>query len=242
MNSERTIVMFALIVAAVSLAAAFVAADPTAPVSTALQSSSSRDLSGLPAQTVDARGGNVTQINIEALTITKAWQGYYGQVSGEITLDDASSNTFYNWSMTSVGGEVYATRASSITWTNVNCTNATNVTAEQTYLGQVTADGDSVTNTFSLTTHPAFNVSTSQIFADTCRSTHGFANNASQSQNWTQVLLTDWTGGHIIYTTILNDTAVGFDGGTYDFQLLVGENEHTGSIGVTQYYFWVELN
>lgn len=231
-----TIMLFALCAVAV-------VADPTPPVNApTLINSTSRNVSGLAAQSVQARGGNVTQVNIDALTITKSWQGYYGQVHGEIALETSAGSKFYNWTLTSVSGRVYATRATTITWTNVNCTNSTNMTTETTFLGLTASDGDSVINTFNSSTHPAFNVSTSVIVANTCQATSVFVNNASQTSNWRQVLLTDRTSNNIIYTTIMNASTVGFDGGTYDFQLLVGENEHTGSIGVTNYYFWVELN
>lgn len=229
------------VLAAIVFGTTTVLADPTAPETLTQVESSSRDLSGLSAQSVNAQGGNVTQVNIHALTITTSWQGYYGDVTGEITLDDANNNTFYNWSTTTVEGEIYATRASSIQWGNVNCSSAANVTSEETYLGQVAGDGDSVSNTFNQAIHPAFAAGTSQVLADTCPSTFGYTNNNTQSSNWIQVLLHDGEE-NVVYSTIINDTTLGFDGSNYDFQLLVGENEKTGNIGVTPYYFWVELN
>jgi hypothetical protein len=57
------------------------------------------------------------------------------------------------------------------------------------------------------------------------------------------VLLHDDSNNNgIVYASIINDSVKGFDGATHDFQLLVAENENTGSIGTTPYYFWVELN
>lgn len=219
--------------------ASAVIADPSAPVTLTPGVSTSRDLSSLPAQTADARGGNVTQININALTVTNSWQGYYGNVTGVVTLQDGSNNTFYNWSLTTVQGEVYATRASSIAWANTQCANASQITDEQTYLGQTATDSDSVTNTFASNTHPAFSVSTKALVADNCSVTYGYVNNNSQSSDFVMVLLQ--SGANIIYGTLLNDSVTGFNGQTYDFELLVGENEKTGNLGVTPYYFWVEL-
>ncbi len=237
MNSNRMVLYATIVVLSLTFAGTLVFAAPTAPESLSFVQTGQRDLTQIGAKTTGAQGGNVTEINIQALTVTSSWQGYYGDISGEITLDDANNNTFYNWSMTTVQGEVYATRISSVDWTNVNCTNSTNVTS----LGQTAADGDSVSNTFSLTTHPAFNAGSSQILADTCPSTFGYVNNATQSQNWSMVMLYDYSNNGQIYTSIINSTVVGFDGQTHDFQILVGENEKTGNEGSTLYYFWVEL-
>jgi hypothetical protein len=216
-------------------------AAPTAPTALTTVQSSSRDLSTIAAQSASAQGGNVTEINIAALTITKSWQGYYGNITGQIALQDGNNNTFYNWSLTSMSGRVYATRNGSVSWTTfVNCTNTTARTTEQTYLGQAASDSDSITNTFTGTSHPGFTIASNTIQADTCFSTHGYVANNSQSANYTMLLLE--SRDDIIYTAIMNKSVVGFDGRQHDFELLVGENEHVGSIGVTPYYFFTEFN
>lgn len=232
--------IFTLALFILAAVATVVYAAPNSPTALTPIQSSSRDLSTESVKSANAVGGNVTEINIAAITITKSWQGYYGNITGQITLQDGNNNTFYNWSMTSLSGRVYATRNSSLSWTTINCTNAGNRTLEETYLGQVATDSDSVSNTFSATAHPAFNVSTSQINANTCFTTNGYVNNNSQSANYTMLLLQSRTD--IIYATIMNSSVVGFDGRQHDFELLVGENEHTGSLGVTPYYFFTEFN
>lgn len=244
MNSERMTMIIALAIAACAFFAQYAVADPTAPTELGVQSSETRDLSGLASQSVGAQGGNVTQVNINALTITTSWQGYYGDISGEITLDDAGQNTFYNWSATSVSGEVYATRNDTVTWSEVFCANSTHIGQEETYLGQSSTDGDSVTNTYGPADHPDFSIGGRSLGSSQCNTTHAFTNSASQSGDWIQLLLhqNDTNTNNIVYATIINDTVTGFDGGTYDFQLLVGENEKAGSQGATTYYFWVELN
>ncbi len=241
MNSnERYIAALAVALAlAFALSASIASADPNAPTSLTTVQSSGRDLSSQAAQSINAQGGNVTEVNINALTQTRVWQGYYGNIDGEITLDNGNNVTFYNWSLTSVRGEVYATRSTTITWSNANCSNSTQRAAEDTYIGRLATDGDSVLNTYNLTNHTAFTVGSFSVAANSCYSTRGFMNNASQTVNWSMVLLHDDT--NIIYASIINDSAVGFDGATHDFQLLVAENENAGSIGTTPYYFWVEL-
>jgi hypothetical protein len=201
--------------------------------------SSARNTSALPAQSVSAQGGNVTEINIQALTQTTAWQGYYGAVSGRITLDNGLNQTFYNWSLTAVRGEVYASRNATIVWSRVNCSNNSQRNAEDTYIGRASTDSDSVVNTFNLTTHTSFGVGGVTIAANSCYSTFGFVSNQTQATNWSQVLLNDNVS--TIYSTIINQSTKGFDGVNHDFQLLVAENENAGNIGTTPYYFWVEL-
>jgi hypothetical protein len=239
-NIQTIIGAFALGLLAVSFAAALAYAEPVSPTSLTQLSSTTRDLSTLAQQSIGAQGGNVTEINIQALTITKSWQGYYGEVTGVITLQDGTNSTFYNWSDATPSGEVYATRSSSVSWTSVNCSTAANVTNEETYLGQAAADADSVSNTFAIGTHPAFAVGGNSIIANTCPRTFGYVNNNTQSTDFAMVLLA--SGDNRIYTTIMEDSVTGFDGETHDFQLLVGENEKSGSIGATPYYFFVELS
>ncbi len=60
------------------------------------------------AQTIEAEAGNVTALSVDAQIITQAWQGYYGNITGTITLDDADNITFYDWSLSSPTGEIYA--------------------------------------------------------------------------------------------------------------------------------------
>jgi len=229
-----------LLVIALLAAVPFASAAVTPPRTLTAGTSEHRDLGALADQNVSAQGGNVTQVNINVLAITKAWQGYYGNITGEITLDDADNNTFYNWSLAAPKGEVYATRNAAVDFSTIGCANATERTAEETYLGQVLADGDSVTNTFNGTTHPQFNVSTTSVAVNTCFSTNAFVNSAQDASRFFQVLLADGASV-IVYTTLIDNDQTGFDGNGYDFELLVGENDHDGSVGSTLYYFFVEL-
>ena len=235
MIKYTVIVMFALIAVV-----GYVSAEVVAPLSLTEGASERRDLSGLADQTVEAQGGNVTALNIDALTITTSWQGYYGNISGEITLDDGSNNTFYNWTTTSVQGEVYGVRNAAVDFASTACASGAERTTEETYLGQSATDGDSVTNTFNTTDHPQFNVSTTAIAVDTCFSTNAFSGGSLDTGRFHQVLLA--SGGDIIYTTIIDENQAGFNSATADFQLLVGENEKSGNEGSTTYYFFVELN
>ena len=76
----------------------------------------------MTSPTLSAVAGNVTQLTVAGTTVTQTWQGYYGNVTGTITLDDASNNTMYDWALASPEGEIYASQAT-VTWTsgNVQC-------------------------------------------------------------------------------------------------------------------------
>lgn len=235
--NKKTIVL--LMVLSAFSCISFALADPSAPTNIDIGSSSSRDLSGLADQSVSAQAGNVTQINITALAITQSWQGYYGNVSGTMTLDDGDNNTFYNWTIASAAGEVYATRTSAVDFSTINCSNSTHIAAEETSLGQSATDTDAVSNTFDATLHPSFDVGSVAFTANACPSTNAFGPSGAQTNDYFQVLMQDGSA-NTVYSTLLNGTQSGFNGQSWDFQLLVGEDGH-GNTATTTYFFFVEL-
>lgn len=241
-NKIQTI-LFAIIVLSASIVfVQSVYATPNSPIYLDTISSSSRQLPSTSNGSISAQGGNITEVNIEAITVTKAWQGYYGNISGNIVLEDGNNNSFYSWgNASSLAGEVYATRNSTVQWQSVRCLNGSERTSEETYLGQFAGSGDSVTNTFNRTAHPSFYVGTVPIANDTCFSTNVNVNGSSQQGAFYQILLSD-NSSNSIYTTIIENKKHAFNGQIADFQLMVGENEHTGNEGPTSYYFFVELS
>ena len=232
-------ILFAM---AVLLVLQSVLADPVSVSSLNVISTGKRSFSNTSNGSIGAQGGNVTELNIDTLTVTKSWQGYFGNITGNIHLDDANNNSFYIWgNSTTVSGEVYASRNASPGWTTINCTNASQRTREETYLGQSALDGDSVTNTFNGATHPTFYVGSRIIDSNTCFTTNVFVNGTSQNSTFYQVLLSD-VSNTTVYTTILENDVYGYNSRRMDFQLMVGENEHQGSEGATNYYFFTELS
>jgi hypothetical protein len=236
---ERNALRWMAMVIGLLLAVECALAAPSAPNVLEYVASSRRDLSSLPNQSLDAIAGNVTQLNINAMAITNTWQGYYGNVSGAIVLMTSDNKTFYNWTMSSTKGEIYATRSNAVSFTTLNCTNSTNLAAEDSALGANSSDIDSVTNTFMGTTHPQFYSGTLNFLANRCNATNAFDNTGSQATKFFQVLLQDDTN-NILYTTLMNGAQTGFDGNAWDFEMLVGENGH-GNSASTAYYFFVEL-
>lgn len=115
----------------------------------------------------NAYAGNVSEVILTGQTVTQTWAGYYGNVTGLITLDDVDNFTMYDWSLASPRGEVYATYAATVDWTtgNVRCWNWTAAAAEDLSitefeggssapvyagLGLTDADIDGVNETFSI--------------------------------------------------------------------------------------------
>ncbi len=204
---------------------------------------------------VQAQAGNVTSLTITATRITQRWQGYYGNITGAVTLDDASNNTLYRWDIPSPEGEIYASNGSNVNWNNIDCINFTtntsvlqyNISDLNSFVGLGSPDEqaqpDSVNSTFNQTygnDGSTFTVGTRTINnADNCSMVTLFANDAYQTTNFKEVLLTD--NESIIFAALLERDATGFSGSTLDFEMIVGVNGTKA--GTTRpYYFYVELS
>ncbi len=86
---------------------------------------SSRASDGTPVNN-SALAGNVTGLLIDGSTITRSWQGYFGNVTGTIILADSSNNMMYNWSIASPRGQIYSSvNDSGIQWSYLQCFNFT---------------------------------------------------------------------------------------------------------------------
>jgi len=205
--------------------------------------------SGVAAGQVDAQAGNVTELNIVGSSVTRYWQGYYGNISGSIILGTSSGFNLYEWAEASPRGEIYASRNDTgISWPDVGCANDSQVANEDGFIG---ADSiltvDSVNNTFNYTTHPAFTIGGRDVSG--CRSV---SVNGTGTGNifWETLLVDNGTSieAHddiIIYTGLIDQDQIGFDGSSYDFQMLVGEpgngSEEFPNGNPTTYYFYVEI-
>ena len=222
--------------------ASIAVAQPGGPVSTTVGTSERANLSGTAPATITAQAGNVTELDVTATAITQAWQGYFGNITGNIVLADSNNNQFYNWTGTgSISGEVYASRNSTIDWSTIGCLSGAEVATESSYLGKAASDADSVENTFSVNSHPEFDVGVTTITTNTCNSTNAYINNGTSSTDYYQVLLAD-DDSSIVYTALIDDDQIGFDGSNHDFQLLVGENGNATNLATTTYYFYIELS
>jgi len=225
-------------------------AAPYGPDTVTRVSDERRNFSTIGAKSVSAQAGNVTQLTINVTTLTKRWQGYYGNITGYVTLDDASGNTMYDCGQdtgVSVVGEIFAANYTISDWNDVVCVNLTangtgldggsllNVTTLETMYGMNPNDVDGVDETFTSTEDITIGTTT---LAD-CPATNMYVNNASQSDYWNETLLTENQTTTVIFAAKVDQDTNGFNNRIWDFQMIVGEDGDVD--GATTYYFYVEL-
>ncbi|MEM2121283.1 MAG: hypothetical protein QXU20_01315 [Candidatus Woesearchaeota archaeon] len=195
------------------------------------------------AKSVEAIAGNITELSITATTVTQSWQGYVGNISGKIVLDDSNNKTLYDWSLADPQGQIYAVRSPTTPdWTNIVCANATHIAQEEVTLNMVDST-DRISNTFTEDFTGSFMVGGININATSgCKQVATYVNGAADpSKNFKEVLLYDATNALIIYTALIKKGySVGYNGNTYNFQMLVGEDGH-GNTATSTYYFYVEI-
>lgn len=215
----------------------------------------------------NAIAGNVTEMNVFGYSTTQSWQGYYGNITGTIQLADGSDNVFYNWSLASPQGEIYASTNQTISWLNVQCFNFTargnlstgltgetaggtnvfgmNMSQLETQYGILWDDVDGVNETFSLLgagTHDQFFTANLQFSGGECQNTRVFsASGGGVNDQFEEALLYEPSTGSVIFTSILDENVQGFDSAYHDFEMLVLENGHGTDTSTTTYYFFVEL-
>ncbi|MFH1182247.1 MAG: hypothetical protein V1702_04770 [Candidatus Woesearchaeota archaeon] len=246
--------MFVIAVFIMVLIGAIIAlAAPNAPTQADIVSSGRRNYTaGVGGVSIGAQAGNVTQLNIQDNRTTTHWQGYYGTVSGEITLDNGKNDTLYNWVFANPKGEIYAANASVVTWANITCVNLTgngsladspsrsklNNTILESVFNISDADSDGINETFTAEFTGSLVIgSTTLTTTDYCPMAYMFVSNMSQSSTFKEVLLSDNLSS--IWTGILESDQPGFDGTNMDFQMIVPENMAEGT---SNYFFFVELS
>jgi hypothetical protein len=245
----------------------FAIADPTGPTVTVLGNSSKGSSPGTKINSSIngslTPAGYIFTASLTALQQNTRWKAYVGNVTGTLTLDDANDNTLFEWTLSSISGEVYATRASTtINWSGINCTwrgegvsryNESNRTVEERENSALshTSKDDNITITFRYANHSSLSVGTRNIGKNECFALQTYTRDAAQAftdsdtANFTQVILydgTNTTNGNIVYETRIENDKVGYrTDSTYDFQILLPENGALGFSSSTAYYFYVEL-
>ena len=246
-------------------------ADPLYPETITTLEVSRKTLQGAGSGQVLAYAGNVSEIDITQDQITKNWQGYYGEVTGSIVLDDVVNMSLYAWDLVNPVGEVYATRNStSINWTGGNIVCATNVNSSASpYSNPIfreeeemntnsevvfptTQARDGVNETFNTTNlHPPFNVSNNGFSANACNFTTSLfvndtAPNGAVPRSFNETLIWSQSDAALIFMAYINPNQYGFNNSAdsssrYDFEMLVTEDGHLDDTDSTTYYFFVEL-
>lgn len=258
-NRKNTTIFILAFVAVMSLMTVLVLADSDPPfgVQTINEIQSSRpDLTTYPPDSVEITAGNVTEVNLYGISTTKAWAGYYGNITGTITLQTSDGYVFYNWTSIRPKGEIYAATVNSITWADIKCFDYAggagqpgDLTWAETLYGIDSVDEDGFNETFLAQTNNAFQVGTVPIGANTCQTanTYVYGLGGPNGNDFENVILTDAV--NLVFTTIIenhnagdNSDVTGFDNRPHQFQLLIAEDGHDGQEDTTTtYYFWAEI-
>ncbi|MCK4997006.1 hypothetical protein KAS08_01765 [Candidatus Pacearchaeota archaeon] len=230
MASKVTVILITLVY--IFAFAFLVRADPTGPDS--IVRGTNETWSGSTSgEMVNISGGYIAKMNITSTQQNSRWKAFLGNVVGKFTLNDGSGATIYDWSSASVAGEVLASRNStSIDWSSIGCASTANMEAENTALGHF--GSDNITATFNKT---GGNYQIAGQAANNCPATNPYVNNNTQDTAFQEIVLS--VGGDIVYAANINATATGYDGNTYDFQMIVPEGTAAGN---TPYYLYVELD
>lgn len=223
--------------------------DPEPPTNITIVTSSTRTPN--QAQNISAIAGNVTQINIYAYTQTRTWQGYYGNITGTITLDDSQGHTVYDWETTNPSGQIYAsTTQVNFAAGNVECYNFSrtgsgylNLSAYESSLGLTPTSADGINETFNETNNfDSFYVGVTYINR-TCPVVYLYnASNQSSPNTYQEVLLYDLAANNTVFTSIIRPGGIlGFNNEMWDFQMIVAEKGHGGDTQTTPYFFYISL-
>lgn len=213
------------------------------PVGPSILFNSTTNATVRPAAAITTAGGTFTTLLLNTTAQTYRWKAYVGNVSGKLTLADATNKSIFDWTVTSVTGEIYATRSNTaIDWASVVCADNTLIGNEDSYMNMSIAGPDTINKTFNNTVHKTFFVGTTKIQNSTCRAIATYVNGAPQtpSENavFQEILLKD-ASSNLIYTTLVNSSTIGYNNQRYDFQMILAENEYNPT--PTNYYLYVEL-
>ena len=101
---------------------------------------------------------------------------------------------------------------------------------------------DTINKTFNTSIHKSFYVGATRMANSSCRAIATYVNGVAQAPTesavFQEVLLKDGSS-NLIYTTLMNESTIGYNSQRYDFQMILAENEASST--PTTYYLYVEL-
>jgi hypothetical protein len=196
-----------------------------------------------PAVAITTFGGSFTTLLLNTTGQTYRWKAYVGNITGKLTLADATNKSIFDWSVTSVTGEVYATRSTTaLDWSTISCADNTLINNEDIFMNMSLNGPDTINKTFNTSIHKSFYVGSTRIANSSCRAIATYINGTSQSSSenalFQEILLKDGSS-NLVYTTLVNSSNIGYNNNMYDFQMILAENEYQAT--PTTYYLYVEL-
>ena len=215
---------------------------------------------------VPAQAGNVSALVVSDTGKPEFWQGYFGNVTGTIALQDVNNMTLFQWELPNPAGEIYAVNTTSVVnWNNVTCVNFTgnasgdalgsrnminlsNLAVQYNMNTTVTLENlskEGLNYTFNTTFSGTFLTGTkATVTSDNCPQVTTFVDNAYQTSTFKEVLMHD-NQSALIFVGLLELNKNGYQTGSNDlsdFQMLVAEDGSAGHEAASTYYFYVELS
>ena len=240
-NKTRIMKLGIMIMIITSLFAMYSLAVPVGPSLSYVKNETSA-LSGIGTARSGDKGGYITTLRLNVSQQNYAWKAYVGNISGNLVLENANNYSIYEWPAPTGNQEVYISRNGTVNWNNINCSNRTIIQAEDTHLKLNSSNSNSINKTFNGSIHKSFVVAGTTIVNSTCPAIATYVNDAAQTNNeaakFQEVLLADSTS-NLVYAALVDKATTGYDNTTYDFQVIVGEDESLAT--PTTYYFYVEL-
>lgn len=208
----------------VAFSLVFIGSASAAPTGANITGTANETWSWTPTSTsFTAYGGNITEMNLSAYQVTGSWVGFWGQLSGGVTLRDASGHIFYEWTVSNMtDAAVYACNESSVSWSSITAATAANLPS---YIN----DGgtDDFNNTFTAQeTFTSASLSVNNVNYTTTQGTANFKTYA----------LYDTTNTVLIWAGKAINNGGAFNSETADYQILAPAD----SSGQT-YYFYLEM-
>lgn len=201
------------------------------PGTTSATEESSTNPDPTASGTITTQGGEISNVTLVADSFTERWAGFYGNVTGTISLGSAEAGTadLYKWDWTVADeGEVIASTSNSITWADLVNGAAAEVDAANAW--NFDSGSDKAADTFVDDTG-SFTIGDATAAAAPLALTEGGYNTGIIKD------ATTVTGkGDLLFVVSINTGGTTFNGETHDFEMIV-------PTGATEnYYFYVELS
>lgn len=226
-TKTKIVILSALMV--LSMFAMAVMPVSASPGTTTATKGSSTDAAPTASTGVATEGGNITEVDLDADSYTERWAGFYGDVTGNISLGNGSSD-LYQWSWTpATEGEVIASTAGSgITWASLE--NGTAAEIDDKWSFSSVSD----TAVLAFVSSDTFTIGDKTMTNAPAAATLGSSGykTAIAKDNTTVIDKTDL----LFVVSIINDGTT-FNSETHDFEMMVP----TPTTGAETYYFYVEL-
>ncbi|MEM3422345.1 MAG: hypothetical protein QXF86_01685 [Candidatus Bilamarchaeaceae archaeon] len=187
------------------------------------------------AGSIITEGGNISQVNVSAGTLTDRWAGFFGPVNGYIYLTDAGNGTtsyLFRWTASAPSGWVCVSTNNNFPFGSANGATAGDIDTVWGFTGAT----DSATNTFTSSTCDITFYNPSNTISGTANADHG------SSSTFETCAIDDGTPGDkasFAFCSAINQAGTNYGGVAADYELIVPT---TPGSETETYYFYAELD